>query len=46
MEWNNNVNTEDWIIYSDDIVSFNSCRWQETFTKTIPIMSDFEYADT
>lgn len=28
MEWNNNVNTEDWIIYSDDIVSFNTCQWQ------------------
>ena len=46
MEWNNIINTEDWVVYHDKLYSLTAVDPVLNISKTIKIMSKFEYADT
>ena len=46
MEWNNIINTEDWVVYHDKLYNLTAVDPVLNISKTIKIMSKFEYADT
>lgn len=46
MEWNNIINTEDWVVYHDALYVPTADKPVCTIDKTIKIFKTFEYADT
>lgn len=45
MEWNNIINTEDWVVYHDKLYTPSADTPVHTIEKTIKIFKHFEYAD-
>lgn len=46
MEWNNIINTEDWVVYSDKLYSLTAVDPVINISKTVKIFKHFEYADS
>lgn len=46
MEWNNIINTEDWVVYHDKLYSLTPIDPILNIEKTIKIFKKFEYADS